>query len=451
MKFSLMPLRTRLLTLVIGLLIAIATFLIVFFPAQMRDAAESLAKKKAMAMLNLVARASRVAVEFSDDEAARRTLGQLEADDEVLYAILMMPDGERLAEYRRADQSGRRFSPQRLPFVPHVEPVVFMEDDILHTAVLIKSSTDASSRVDTGTPDDTQALPSASSTEGAALFVGISLAPINAQASNNLLTTLLVSLIILIVGISITTFVGGSITRRLGQASVRIANVSSDIYAATQQQEAAGTEHSTSVQEVTQTMQALSESAKHIADSAQEVLANAEKARHTTDETAAKISELSTHANRISEILETIRDIADRSDLLALNASLEATRAGEAGRAFALVAAEMRRLAETVTDSVQVVKGLVADVRGSGAESVVAIEDNRKLVESTTESSRQIRLVTEQQRAVTEQISQNMRDISRVIAQSVSATQQTRTSAEVLTREAEMLAGLVGRSGSKPD
>ncbi|MEM6532860.1 MAG: methyl-accepting chemotaxis protein [Myxococcota bacterium] len=429
-----MTLRTQLTVLVSGLLVSIAVSLVLIFPARMRGIAEASAKKKAVALVQLIARSAQVAVEFTDEDVAQRTLKQLEADDEVLYAEIRMPDGTSLARYDRKSQDRRSLSPETLGLKRSFKPDVTTADGLMHAAVAIRVST-------TGADGGSRAP--------ATLYLGLTLESIEQEASRYLQITIWISLVILVVGLAITLIVANTITNRLRATSMRIAQVSTDIYAATQQQEAAGTEHSTSVQEVTQTMHSLNESAKHIANSAQEVLENAEKARLTTDETAAKISELSSHANRIAEILETIRDIADRSDLLALNASLEATRAGEAGRAFSLVAAEMRRLAETVTDSVQVVKGLVADVRGSGAESVVAIEDNRKLVESTTESSRQIGMITQQQQSVTEQISQSMRDIARVIGQSVSATQQTRNSAELLTREADMLAGLVGRSAAR--
>jgi methyl-accepting chemotaxis protein len=191
-------------------------------------------------------------------------------------------------------------------------------------------------------------------------------------------------------------------------------------------------------------MQSLLEAAGHIAESARGVLANAEQTRETTDATAAKIAELSGHTNRIAEILEVIREIADKSDLLALNASLEATRAGEAGRSFSLVAAEMRRLAERVTASVQDVKSLVADVRASGTSTVEAMEQSIALALGTTESARQITMVTQQQRTGTEQVSQSMRQFSQVLRQSVMATQQTRSSAEDMKRLADRLQELVG-------
>jgi methyl-accepting chemotaxis protein len=140
-----------------------------------------------------------------------------------------------------------------------------------------------------------------------------------------------------------------------------------------------------------------------------------------------------------------IREIADRSDLLALNASLEGTRAGEAGRGFALVAAEMRKLAERVTASVTDIKKLVSDVRASVSATVLATEESSTLAEGTTESARQINLVTQQQRSGTEQAGQSMRDVATMITQSLAATQQVRSLAEDLKGQADNLNGLVAR------
>jgi methyl-accepting chemotaxis protein len=235
------------------------------------------------------------------------------------------------------------------------------------------------------------------------------------------------------------------VVRRIAETSAQLASAAAEIYAASQEQEAAASHQSAGMEEVRQTMQSLLDAAAHISESARGVLANAEKSRENTDSMASRIAELSAHTNRMTEILDAIRDIADRSDLLALNASLEATRAGEGGRAFSLVATEMRRLAERVTASVQDVKVLVADVRSSGSVTVMATEEGRKLAESTTLSARQITMVTQQQRTGTEQVNESLSDIATVLAQSVGAAQQTRTLAENLKHQADRLAETVGR------
>jgi methyl-accepting chemotaxis protein len=170
---------------------------------------------------------------------------------------------------------------------------------------------------------------------------------------------------------------------------------------------------------------------------------HAERTLKNTDEMVQRIGQLSSHAGRIGEILEVIRDIADKSDLLALNGSLEASRAGESGRGFALVAGEMRRLAERVTASVHDVKKLVFDIRESGSSTVMATEESRKLAEGTTEAARQITFVTQQQRSGTEQVSQSVKNIADVVSQAVSATSQTRTAAQALKSRADSLAAIV--------
>jgi len=240
------------------------------------------------------------------------------------------------------------------------------------------------------------------------------------------------------------------VVRRIAETSAQLASAAAEIYAASQEQEAAASHQSAGMEEVRSTMQSLLDAAAHISESARGVLANAERSRENTDSMASRIAELSGHTNRMTEILDAIRDIADRSDLLALNASLEATRAGEGGRAFALVATEMRRLAERVTASVQDVKALVSDVRASGSVTVMSTEEGRKLAESTTLSARQITMVTQQQRTGTEQVNESLRDIATVLAQSVGAAQQTRTLAENLKHQADRLADTVGRFRLEP-
>lgn len=222
-----------------------------------------------------------------------------------------------------------------------------------------------------------------------------------------------------------------------------LAAAASEICAAAQEQEAAAQQQAAAVEQVSATTMSLLEAAAHIAQTAGSVLSNAERTKDTSELITRKITELSTHTGRMTEILEVIRDIADRSDLLALNASLEGMRAGEAGRGFSLVATEMRRLAERVTASVHNVKELVTDVRGSGSSTVIVTEEARKLAESTTESARQISRVTDQQRSSTEQVAQSMKEISTVLGQTVSASRQTLTAAEALKNQAESLLNIV--------
>jgi methyl-accepting chemotaxis protein len=233
--------------------------------------------------------------------------------------------------------------------------------------------------------------------------------------------------------------------QQISETAVDLASAATEIFAASQEQEAAAASQSSAMVEISRTMDSLSESAAHVSEAVQGVLGNAERALQNTDNMVQRIGELTSHANRIGEILEVIRDIADRSDLLALNGSLEASHAGDGGRGFALVASEMRRLAERVTASVADVKKLVSDIRDSGSSTVMATEESKKLAEGTTDAARQITFVTQQQRSGTEQVSQSIKGIADVVSQAVSATSQTRTSAQGLKTQADRLSALVKR------
>lgn len=460
-----LSLRAKLTSAIAGLLLAISVFLFVFFPWQMDRSSRDLLFRD---LITVLGRASQPGVEFGDSEYTTTLLGSLQDSGVVTYAVLRRGDGTVLGAWRPENQ------PTDLGLTPTsnaqaAEPVE--RDGQLHSAILV--------------------IPGHGSAHGA-LHMGFSLAKVAELRRTNMLIVGAVSALIFLIGLAISLVLGRALAlpiRNMTDVSLRIAagdisqpkmamarrdevgqmaaafdrmieaqrlvvteiseiaaqivHVATEIYSASHEQETASAEQSTAVEEVTQTVRSLLGSAGHIAESAQGVLANAEKTRGTTDITASKIAELSNHTNRIAEILEIIRDIADRSDLLALNASLEATRAGESGRSFSLVAVEMRRLAERVTASVADVKSLVADVRSSSSSTVLATEENRKLAESTTDSARQITLVTQQQKTATEQVSQSMVDISQVLSQAVTVTQQTRNSAEGLKKLSERLSHAV--------
>src|SRR5690606_16587442 len=91
---------------------------------------------------------------------------------------------------------------------------------------------------------------------------------------------------------------------------------------------------------------------------------------------------LSRRVERIGSVVEVIDEIADRSDLLALNAALEGAKAGEAGRGFSIVAAEMRRLAENVLTSTKEIKGLIGEIREAADGTAEATERNRASAKS---------------------------------------------------------------------
>ena len=233
--------------------------------------------------------------------------------------------------------------------------------------------------------------------------------------------------------------------QRIVETALQISTASEEILLVLQDQELAASHQASGVEETQRTMETLLASARKIAENSQTVFKSAEKTQANNRTVANRIGELKSHTARIAEILEVIKSIADRSDLLALNASLEGMRAGEAGKGFTLVAAEMRRLAENIKDSVGDIKDLVSDIRESSLATVMATEQGSRLSERTTDTALQISLITQQQQSGTEQVTQSMEELSHLINQGVSGTRQVTTAATELANSSEMLRGLVNK------
>lgn len=227
------------------------------------------------------------------------------------------------------------------------------------------------------------------------------------------------------------------------RTAIHITSSSEQILAVLREQEFAASHQASGVEETQRTMETLLSSAKRIAESAQTVFKSAEKTQANNRNVAERIAELKAHTERIGEILEVIKSIADRSDLLALNASLEGMRAGEAGKGFTLVAAEMRRLAESIKESVGDIKELLSDIRESALSSVMATEEGSNLSERTTESALKITLITQQQQSGTEQVTQSMDELSTLINQGVAGMRQVTSAADELVNTSDSLQTIV--------
>jgi methyl-accepting chemotaxis protein len=235
----------------------------------------------------------------------------------------------------------------------------------------------------------------------------------------------------------------GDLVLQIREAALEVAGATAEIHAATHEQERAAGQQSDEIREVSIAIERLAHSAGDISTAAGAVLANAEHTRKRADEVVQEIAELGRHITRVGELLELIRDVADRSDLLALNGSLEATRAGEAGRGFALVANEMRRLAERVTGTVADVRATVAAIGASNSATVEATKDSRELAGSTTQAARRIVDIIHTQGTETELCSTAARTIADSVAASAAAITQTRASADGLRERAERLERLI--------
>ncbi len=225
-----------------------------------------------------------------------------------------------------------------------------------------------------------------------------------------------------------------SVLATLAEASGFVSAAAAEILAVAQQTEANAADEAAFVDETRRAMDGLVESATAISTSASAVLDRAELSATASRTIASRISELNAQALKITDVSDVIRGIADKSDILALNASLEGSRAGEAGRGFALVGTEMRRLAETVMDAVRQIKQLANEIREVSQAAVLATEEGQKIAAETTQTSRQITLITTQQRTATEQVTQSVDEIQQFTRQAVNGAKQSRAAAADLLR-----------------
>jgi Methyl-accepting chemotaxis protein (MCP) signalling domain len=282
------------------------------------------------------------------------------------------------------------------------------------------------------------------------LVAGFSRQSIDDAIRSSQLALLAGALVILLIGVGVAWFMSGNIARPIRAVATRLTRLAQDLVDSARGQESAGIQQASGIEQTRRTMDLVLASAQQIAENSSVVLGNAERTVAGNRDVALRIKELDSHAEKAGEILAAIMQVADRTDLLALNAALEGTKAGEAGRGFALVAAEMRRLAESVMESVTGIRRLMNDMRAASQVAVQAGQEGIALSEETTRSARDIAQVTQQQRKATEQVGQSMDDMAATVTDAMARTRQTTANAAELAAAALQLGTLVDSGRSTP-
>jgi methyl-accepting chemotaxis protein len=281
-----------------------------------------------------------------------------------------------------------------------------------------------------------------------------------------------------LIGVTLVGFlITRSLTRQIGSSVGQIQSSSSELQAAANQQATATKEQATAMNEISTTISELLATSRQIAESSQRVAHIAGQtaaAARSGDATVAAahdsiatirrqvdlivnhMLELGKKSQQIGTVLDIVAELAEQTNILAINATIEAAGANEAGKRFAVVADEIRKLADRVAGSTKEIRGLIDDVRSSVNTTIMTTEGGSKsvdagtklfsevaaafgeiagLVGTTTEAAREIELSTKQQSTAVEQVNV-------AITSAAQATKETEASSGQTLQTAVELSGL---------
>jgi methyl-accepting chemotaxis protein len=211
---------------------------------------------------------------------------------------------------------------------------------------------------------------------------------------------------------------------------------------------AASEEASTNVQSVASATEEMASSINEISRQVQESARMAGEAVDQARKTNDRVGELSKAAARIGDVVNLINTIAEQTNLLALNATIEAARAGEAGRGFAVVASEVKALAEQTAKATGEIGQQISGIQAATQESVGAIKEISGTIEKLSEISSTIAAAVEEQGAATQEISRNVQQAAQGTQQvSANITDVQRGASETGSASSQVLAAAQSLSG----
>jgi methyl-accepting chemotaxis protein len=262
-------------------------------------------------------------------------------------------------------------------------------------------------------------------------------------------------------------FISRSLSSQIGSAVGQVRSSSSELQSAANQQASGAKEQAAAMAEISTTISELLATSRQIAESAQRVAHNAEQTansarsghgtvdlthesitgiRRQVDQIVSHMLELGKKSQEIGAVLDIVSELAEQTNILAINATIEAAGAGDAGRRFAIVAEEIRKLADRVGGSTKEVRTLIDDVRSAVNTTVMATETGSKavdagarqfgdvavvfkeiadLVTTTTDAAREIELSTKQQASAVEQVNTAIASVTQASVETETSAGQT--------------------------
>jgi methyl-accepting chemotaxis protein len=272
-----------------------------------------------------------------------------------------------------------------------------------------------------------------------------------------------------------------NVIRQIQETGGAVGQFSSGITTVIQDQATSASQQAASLAEVTATMEELSRTSHQIAGNAESVKSSAEQTVEMAQQGTALVQEsvagmgrikervtdiaqktlfLGEKSHEIGKVMDLIKEIAGEIHLLALNAAIESAAAGEHGRRFAVVASEVRRLAEKTRESTETIRALVSEIQSATQGSIQATEQGNRevdkwretinltagafeeiigMIEKTSEASMQISLATHQQTSANDQVVTGMRQVAEMVRLTASHMKESSASAAELKGMAAML------------
>jgi methyl-accepting chemotaxis protein len=293
--------------------------------------------------------------------------------------------------------------------------------------------------------------------------------------------TLIGALLVVAIGYGLTR----ALDNQVGSAVLHIQNSSVELQAAanqqvtgSKQQASAMTEIRTTTTELLATSRQIAESAQHVSRIAAETARSAQggdqtmqrsqdsstATRRQVDLIVTHMLELGRKSQQIGGILEIINELAEQTNILSINATIEAAGAGDAGRRFAVVADEIRKLSDRVGGSTKEIRALVDEIRSAVNTTIMATESGSKAVDAVArqfveaaeafakissqvinamEAAKEIELSTKQQASAVEQVNLAIANVSQAARETEASSSQTLQTSSQLTLLSKDLARLI--------